>query len=84
MAALTSCVPAGTFHANLHDGRIEMWEAPVDLEKLSFYLKSHNVKHVTVHQLDTCHKKHLPKGLWRAVSQTLRFFFPLFAVRTAL
>lgn len=34
MAALTSCVPEETFHANLHDGGIEMWGAPVGLEKL--------------------------------------------------
>lgn len=34
MVALTSCVPAETLHANLHDGGIEMWGAPVGLEKL--------------------------------------------------
>lgn len=34
MVALTSCVPAETLHANLHDGGIEMWGAPVGLEKV--------------------------------------------------
>lgn len=34
MAALTSCVPAETLHANLRDGGIERWGAPVGLEKL--------------------------------------------------
>lgn len=46
---------------------------------LSFYLQSHNVRQVTVHQLDTCHKYALPRGLQApVVSQTSRFFPSLF------
>lgn len=51
---------------------------------ISLYLKSHNVKHVTVHQLDTCHKQHLLRGLQGAVSQTLRFLYFSSAFQTEL
>lgn len=34
VSALTSCIPEEAFHANLHDWGIEMWGAPLGLEKL--------------------------------------------------